>query len=133
MNECISIFFSQLVSMFTGLIIDISVKHYFCTVAFRSLHFNQRSSCRHNNDSLYSKCFCRICHTLCMVTCGRCDQSFFTLFRRQGTDFIVSTTKLVCTGSLHIFRFKIDFITCHMAEIITVDQFCLLYYLLYNL
>ena len=92
MDKCISMFFCQLISMCACIIVDISIQDNFRTVAFCSLDFDQWCCGRHNDDSLCTVCFCRISHTLRMITCGSGDQTFCSLFFCQCTDLIVRTS-----------------------------------------
>ena len=126
MDKGIAFFFCQFQCIGTGLIIDISIENHFCTVALGAVYFDQRCGRRHNDHCLCTKLFCCIGNALCMVSCGGCDQTFLSLFFAQCADFIVSTSYFISTGCLHIFRFQINFVSCLLTEIFTVDQLCLL-------
>ena len=53
------------------------------------------------------------------------DNAFCTLFLGQSAHLIISASYLVCTGELQVFRLKKYLCTGLLAEIITVNQFCL--------
>ena len=80
MDKRIAVFFRKLICIRTCIIVYISMKNHFCTVALCTVHFNQRSSCRHYDRCFASIAFCRICHTLRMISCRCCDQPFISVF-----------------------------------------------------
>ena len=133
MDKGITMLLCKLIGMLTGFIINISVKNNLSTIALGSVDFDKRRCRRHNDNRLYSIALCRIGNTLCMVSCGGCDQSLFPFLFGQGTQLIVSTSELIGTCKLHVFRFQIYLIPGLCTVKITVNQLGLLGNLLNDL
>ena len=130
MNKGIALFFSKLQSICTGLIINITMKNNLCAIPFCTLYFNKRCSGRHYDHGLHTVFVCRICHTLCMISSGSCDQTFASLLVGKSTDLIISSTHLICTCSLHVLWFEEDLVSSEFREITALHQLGLLGYLL---
>ena len=122
MDEGISFFFCKLNGMRTCLVIIISIENDFCAVLLGMVDFDQRSCCRHNDHCLTAIFFCRICHTLSMISCRCSNQSLLSVLIRQSADLIVSTSDLECAGLLHILWFEIYFVAALVAEALAVYQ-----------
>ena len=113
MDKSISFFFCQFQCKCTGFIIYIPMKDHLCPIAFGTLYLDQGCGGWHDDDCFYPIFMCCIGNTLSMVSCRSSDQPFASLFFRQCTDLIISTTHLICSCTLHIFRFKINLISSH--------------------
>ena len=131
MDKGISVLLCKLKRMGTCLIVNISVKDDFRSVALSTLHLDQWRGGRHDNDGFYSVFMCSIGNALCMVSCRCCDQTFVSLFVRKCADLIICATYFICTGALHILRFQVNLVSCHIREIAAVYQLCFLCHFFY--
>ena len=113
MDKSISFFFCQFQCKCTGFIIYIPMKDHLCPIVFGTLYLDQGCGGWHDDDCFYPIFMCCIGNALSMVSCRSSDQPFASLFFRQCTDLIISTTHLICSCTLHIFRFKINLISSH--------------------
>ena len=125
MDKGISLFLRKLQRVSTCLVIDISVQYYLSAVSLCAVYLDQRCSGRHHDYRLAAIAFCRISDTLRMVSGGCRNQSPASLLFRQCADLIISTSHLVGSGKLHVFRLQIYLITGLYTQEITVYQLCL--------
>ena len=117
-----SLFFCQTESLLTGLIIHISKQHDLCAQSLGTVHLNQRSRGGHDDGGLAAELLCRQCNTLRMVS-GRCgNDAACAFFVRQLANSVVCPTNFICAGSLHVFRFQIDFVAALIGKVVAVDQ-----------
>ena len=132
MDEGIAFFLCQVQCISTGFIVNITVKDYLCAVSFGALYFNKRCGGRHYDHCFHTIFMCGIGNTLCMVSCGSCNQPFASLLIGKSTDLVISSAHLVCACSLHVLRFKKYLVSGQFREIAAFHQLGLLGYLLNN-
>ena len=92
MDESISVLFCQLICLCAGLIIDIAMQYYLCSIASGTVYLDQRCRGGHYDGCLASIAFCRISHALGMVACRGGDQSLGALFIGQSAHFVISAS-----------------------------------------
>ena len=114
MNEGVAFFFCERKCVCTGLIVYVTVKDNFCAIALGAFYLDQWCGGRHDDDCFYSVFMCGIGNTLCVVSCGCGDQALVSLFIGKCADLIVCATYFVGTGTLHVLRFQVNLVSCHI-------------------
>ena len=114
MNKCISVLICKLKCICTCFIVNISVKDNLCAITLGTFYLDQWCGGRHDDDCFYSVFMCGIGNTLCVVSCGCGNQAFISLFIGKCTDLIVCATYFVGTGALHVLRFQVNLVSCHI-------------------
>ena len=133
MYEGESLFFGQLQCVAAGLIIHIALQDHLRPIASGAVYLDQWRRSRHDDGRLAAVLLGCVCHALGMVPGGCSDQPSGALFLAHGADLVVSSTDLVGACRLHVLRLQIDLVAGYRAEIITVDQGCVVRYLSYDL